>query len=128
MPQPPPALFDIVRFELAIVKILDSLRPRPARRVSAFMQSWCACPDYFDGSRGWCKHLAALCFFLIAAAEEEPAHFLSSMGVCLMDMLNEDVIKKEEVAGDEGNPPAKRHRGPLAGLCGNHANDPVVLE
>ena len=85
-------------------------------------------PGYFDGSRGWCKHLAALCFFLIAAAEEEPAHFLSSMGVCLMDMLNEDVIKKEEVAGDEGNPPAKRHRGPLAGLCGNHANDPVVLE
>ena len=85
-------------------------------------------PGYFDGSRGWCKHLAALCFFLIAAAEEEPAHFVSSMGVCLMDMLNEDVIKKEEVAGDEGNPPAKRHRGPLAGLCGNHANDPVVLE
>ena len=44
-----------------------------------------------------------------------------------MDMLIEDVIKKEGVAGDEGNP-AKRHRGPLAGLCGNNANDPVVLE
>ena len=112
-------------------EIIDHLRACRPRRASLFMQAECACPDYdTTWCKPWCKHITALGFLLVIAAETRPTAFLNSMGVSLVEMIEEDVAKKrdEEAASAASgatpttSQPAKRHRH------ANSAQHPIVLE
>ena len=81
------------------------------------------------------RHIAALGFFIIAAAKKEPVHFLDCLGVSIVRMIEADLdeVKIKEkpespaASGNENNPP-KRHRGPKATKFGRAKEPPLVLE
>ena len=136
---------DVRRCGLVGREIADRVAPQRPARASKFMNARCECPDYFDGSVRWCKHIAALGFLVVHIADVQPVRFLDVLGMSLADLVTEGVA--QQAAGAFGTPtdggdpsdaegeikteaarPAKRLRA-WKGGCGGagSAIDPFVL-
>ena len=60
---------------------------RPHQRLRQRMEAECSCPDR---TRGWCKHVAALCLALVEFCESKPTQMLDGLGISLLDIEAEE--------------------------------------
>ena len=88
----PPSLIDTplllrMRFSGVPFQIVQNLEHVDPTNDFGSVEAECSCPDR---TRGWCKHVAALCLALVEFCESKPTQMLDGLGISLLDIEAEE--------------------------------------
>ena len=117
-------------FSLAPHRIVDALATHLPHDMSERMQAGCNCPDQ---TFGWCKHIAAVCYFLIVTCESSPSLYLRGIGVDLPLLLKDHKpspkknIMREDWPFSPTQPATKKLNRRHTHQRGSTIDDPVQL-